>query len=160
LRNIFFYFFIFLTTYSFAQEIHFKEIKYIFALDSEFSKQGSLKIDDKKIQLKYQGDSKSVLFDPESISFITKENKEIFTHEEQQEYTIFFSLVQGVFNNDIKKLQENFTLKIQKEENLLIPNEYLSSIIEKIVYKKDKEKLVYLHIYFLNQDKIKIVQLD
>ncbi len=147
---------LFLSNILFSKEVHFNETKYIYALDNKFSKVGTLNIEDAKVTLHYKNSDKKVIYTDENIQIITSNTTEIYTHEESLEYNIFFQLVLGIYTNNTSQLGENFTLKQDKNLVTLIPNEYLSSVIETIEYEKNNNTLKFLKINFTNQDRITI----
>jgi hypothetical protein len=144
----------------FSKEVHFNETKYIYALDNTFNKVGSLNIQKNKVTLHYNNSDKNIIYSEENIQIITEDSKEVFTHEESIEYNLFFQLVLGVYTNNTTLLNENFTIKKSNHTTTLIPNEYLSSVIKNIEYEKDNEKLKYLKINFVNQDRITIEEIE
>jgi len=151
--------FLFLSTILFSKEIHFKEVKYIYALDNELYKTGTLNIDKDEIVLHYRNSTKNIVYTDTNIQIITKDALEIYTHEESVEYNLFFQLVLGIYTNNSQLLVDNFTIEKNDNTITLLPNEYLSSVIEKIEYEKNNDKLKYLKIYFVNQDRITIEEI-
>jgi len=149
-----------ITTILFSQEINFKETKYIYALDNELHKNGTLNINKDTISLRYTNSDKKIIYTNDNIQIKTKNTTEIYTHEESIEYNIFFQLVLGVYTNNSQILMENFTIKSQNEMTTLLPTEYLASVIETIEYKKEDDKLKYLKINFTNQDRITIEEIE
>lgn len=143
-----------------AQTINFKEVKYIYALDQELYKNGSIKIDDNTIILQYSNSSQIIKYDDLFIHIINNDEIQKIPHNENIEYSVFFSLIKGIFQNNLTLLANSFTINKDKDKTILIPNEYLANAIEKIEYKKQNKKLKFLRIFFLNQDSIKITQLD
>lgn len=144
----------------FSQEIHFKETKYIYALDNELSKMGTLNITDNKVILQYESSDKTVIYTTRNIEIVSGYDKKIYTHEESIEYELFFKLVLAIYKNDTTLLLENFTI-IQKNNTVnLLPNEYLASVLKTIQYEKDGKKLKYLKIDFTNQDRITIAEIQ
>ncbi len=139
-----------------SKEVHFNETKYIYALDNEFTKNGTLNIDKNKVTLHYDNSEKNVIYTAKNIQIITKKNTETFAHEESVEYTLFFQLVLGIYTNNTTLLLDNFTIESEKNIITLLPNEYLASVIKNIKYEKNNDKLKYLTINFINQDRITI----
>jgi len=149
-----------LTTIVFSQKILFNETKYIYALDNEFTKNGTLNIDKNKVTLHYNNSEKNMIYTAENIQIITKNNTKTFTHEESVEYNLFFQLVLGIFTNNTTLLLDNFTIETEKNIITLLPNEYLASVIKNIKYEKNNDKLKYLTINFINQDRITIEEIE
>lgn len=142
----------------FAKYITFSEKKYIYALDNQFNKNGKLTIDTQKVVLEYPKNKKKVIYTKDLIQIINNGIKENFTHEKNIQYDLFFRLIIAIYNNDVKQLQKKFQIKKDKSKVTLIPNGKISSVIGKISFKKIKERLQYLIIYFVNQDRITIEQ--
>lgn len=149
---------VFLLQFSYAKDITFSEKRYIYAIDNEFSKNGKLFMESQKVVLEYPQNNKKVIYTKDFIQIIDEEKTESFTHEENKQYNLFFTLVIAIYNNDLEQLQENFEIKKNKEEVTLLPKEQIASVIEKISFEKTKERLKYLTIYFQNQDRITIEQ--
>jgi len=154
------YFLLFTLSTLFSQEIHFKETKYIYALDNELSKVGTLNITDNKVILQYKSSDKTVIYTAQNIKIVSKDDKEIYTHAESVEYDLFFKLVLAIYTNDTTLVLENFAITKKKKTITLLPDEYLSSILETIQYEKDGKKLKYLEIHFTNQDRITIEEIQ
>ena len=70
-----FFFIVLITTILFSKEVQFKETKYLYALNNEFSKIGTLNIDDNKILLHYNHSDKNIVYTSENIQIITKDSK-------------------------------------------------------------------------------------
>lgn len=155
-----FFFISFLTTILFSQKIDFKEIKYIYALDTHFDKRGTLDLENSQVTLHYKNSEKSIIYTDDNIQIITNNTIETFTHEESVEYNLFFQLVLGIYTNNTIPLSENFTIKKDDKTVTLLPKEYLSSVIKTIEYEKDNDKLKYLKINFTNQDRITIEEME
>ena len=144
----------------YAKEINFKETKYIYALDNEFSKKGIIDFKKELISLKYLNSEKTVSSDKEFIYIKEKGETKKYTKDEEVQYSIFFSVLKAVYENDLNGFSDNFKVKQTGETELIPNNDYLASVIEKIIFKKSPEKLKYMIIYFTNQDTIKIEQID
>jgi len=149
-------FFLLISTFLFSQEIQFHETKYIYAVDNEFTKRGTLNIDTNTVKLHYKGSDKNIIYTNENIQIITEGEIETFTHEESFEYTLFFQLVLAVYTDDTTLLLDNFTIDKKEKITTLLPTEYLASVIQNIEYEKNNNSLKYLTIHFLNQDRITI----
>lgn len=141
-----------------AQNITFSEKKYIYAVDNEFTKSGKLLIDTQKVVLQYLNSEKKVIYTKDLIQIIDNGIIENFTHEENIQYKLFFTLVIAIYNNDLQQVKENFVVKQDQKETTLLPNEQIASVIEKISFEKNEKRLKQLIIYFKNQDRITIEQ--
>ncbi len=150
-----------LATFVYAQKIEFRETKYIYTLDNEFSKKGNIEFKEELISLRYLNSQKTISCDNEFIYIDDNNETKKFPRDEKIEYSVFFSVIKAVYEDDMLAFGDNFNILQKEGETLLTPdNEYLSRIIEKIVFKKNGKKLNYLLIYFTNRDTIKIEQID
>lgn len=152
-------FLIFLSTmFLFSKPIKFKEEKYISALSTKVYRYGILKFDDHRLEIKYEKDSKSLIFTKENIIEKNGDKKEVLSYEENLELTLFSKIINSIYKNKLENLKEYFQVKKGDSSVILVPNEYIANVIEKIEYKKVNLKLVYLKIYFTNEDWINIVE--
>ena len=147
-----------LTTLFLANEVKFDETKYINAIDLEVKKKGTLLFDKEFTKLSYSNESTSFKFQKENILQIKNDKEKILQYEENLELTIFNTLINAIYKNDLEKLEEYFEISKEKEKIVLNANDYISSVIDKIEYKKTSENLEFLNIYFTSEDRIEIVQ--
>ena len=148
------------TLFLFANPIKFKEEKYINALQSSVNKNGILKLENDFIEINYLEENKSFIFYNDHIILKTKEKEDTLKYEENIELSVFFKLIKSIYKNQHEELKEYFEIKNENEKTILTPNEYLANVIQKIEFKKTNEKLEFLKIYFVNEDWIKIVQIN
>lgn len=135
--------------------IDFIEDKYINALNIKVSKEGHIDFKDDTITLKYKKSEKSVTFTKENI-LITQNNKETkYTHNEQKPYTLYFTMIDAVYKNDLTKLEAYFSVSQKNDTVTLSPIGEIGSIMNKIEYNKKNNKL-FMQIYFTNEDIITI----
>lgn len=146
------------TMFVFSKPIKFKEEKYISALNTTVDRYGVLKFDDDSLEIKYEKESKSLIFTKENIIEKSGEKKEILSYEENLELTLFSKIINSIYKNEPENLKEYFEIKKDNSLVTLVPNEYIANVIEKIEYKKVELTLVYLKIYFTNDDWINIVE--
>lgn len=146
------------TLFLLANPIKFKEEKHINALQSSIYKNGILKIEDDFIEIIYKEDNKSFIFYDDHIILKTKEKEEILKYEENIELSVFQKLIKCIYKNQPEELKEYFDITNEDKRTILIPNEYLSNVIQSIEYKKTDDILEFLKINFVNEDWIKIVQ--
>ena len=147
-----------LNTLFFANEVKFNETKYIDAVDLEVMKKGTLVFDKEFTKLSYSNDSTSFKFQKENILRITEGKETILSYEENLELTIFSTLINAIYKDDLEKLTEYFTIKKENQIIILKPNDYISNVIDKIEYQKTLKNLDFLKIYFTSEDRIEIVQ--
>lgn len=153
------FFILLLITQVSAKKVEFVEKNYINALDMTTKKEGSLDFLKASVILKYKNENKIVTFNEKNIIINTANNEEILKHEENLHLKIFFTLVTAIHYNDLKSLKEDFEVIIS-DNITLMPNDYISFVIEKIQFKKVNSKLEYLKIDFTNGNRIEIVQND
>ena len=141
-----------------SNEVKFNETKYINAVDLEVSKKGILVFDKNFTKLSYEKEETSFKFRVDNILQIKGDKETILSYDENLELSIFSTLINAIYKNDLEKLEEFFEIKKEKEEIVLIPNDYISNVIDKIEYRKTSKNLDFLNIYFTNEDRINIVQ--
>lgn len=146
------------TIFLFSNPIKFKEEKYISALDTSVYRNGILKIGNDLLEIKYKNENKSFIFTKENIIKKNGAEEEILNYEENLELTIFSKIINSIYKNETKNLKEYFQITKDGPIITLVPNEYIANVIEKIEYKKVDIKLVFLKIYFTNDDWINIVE--
>jgi len=150
-------FLLFFATGLFSQSIDFTQNKYLSAFDRFSIKKGTLTFKNDSIILKYEKDSDIIIFNKENIIIKTIKHEFVSSHEEEAKLFVFFSLVKAVFLDDFTEIKDNFTI-LKKDKVVLIPKEDLADVIQKIEYKKTNNKLEYLNIFFINKNRIHIVQ--
>lgn len=146
------------TIYLFSNPIKFKEEKFINALQTSVYKNGTLFIKDETIELSYLKKDKYLIFNKDNIIEKNENEEKVLNYEDNLELTIFSKLIKSIYKNQTEELKEYFEIKREKETVLLIPNDYISNVIDKIEYKKNNSQLDFLKIYFLNEDWIKIIE--
>jgi hypothetical protein len=141
-----------------AQTINFNESKYISALEMESKKYGTIIINSNYLQLSYKEDTKTLSFFNDKIIKYENNATEALAYEDHPELEIFYKLLKFIYTDELTQIEEYF--KIEKEKNLtkLIPNDYISNVIEIIEFRKKKKILEVLEIFFTNEDRIRIVQ--
>lgn len=152
--------YLFTVLFLFADTIKFKEEKYVNALQSSVFRNGMLKLEKDFIEIIYQEEHKSFIFYNDRIVLKTKEKEENLKHGDNIELSVFLKLIKSIYKNQQEDLKEYFEITNEKEKTVLSPNEYLANVIQKIEYKKANDKLDFLKIYFINEDWIKIVQIN
>ncbi len=147
-----------LLEFFYAEEIKFTQSKYINALDMSIKKIGILNFREDNLILQYSGENKIINFTKNNIIILNKNQKETLTYEKNIKLFLFYNLLKSIFTNNNSSLEDNFNIVKKEDETTLVPKDYISNIIKKIVFKKVKNKLEYLNIYFINKDRITIVE--
>ncbi|WP_428025192.1 hypothetical protein [Arcobacter sp.] len=146
------------TMFLFSNPIKFKEEKYISALDTSVFRYGILKINNDVLEVKYPKDNKSFVFTKENIIENNGNKKTFLNYEENLELTLFSKIIDSIYKNKLENLEEYFSVTKDASKVILTPNEYIANVINKIEYEKLDMKLLFLKIYFTNDDWIKIVE--
>lgn len=141
-----------------AQDVDFTESKYIDALDLSVEKKGKIEINKEYIKLAYPKEKKIFTFLKNKIISIQDEKEKILLYEENIQLEIFYILIKAIYFQNSSLLDDYFEIKEEKETTTLIPNDYISSVIDFIEYKKEKDYLNFLKIHFVNGDRIDIAQ--
>jgi len=150
--------FLFTSLSLFANQIKFKEEKYVNALQSSFFKNGTLEIKEKSIILSYPTKKLSYIFNEDNIVKKDGDSEELLEYEDHLELTIFSKIIESIYREKTNTLIEYFKIKSENEKTILLPNDYISNAIIKIEYNKINSKLEFLKIYFTNENWINIVE--
>jgi len=132
---------LFIALYAYAGE-HFKESRYIYAIDKQNSYEGEISFLKNSIQIDY-----------------TKPQKETITYAKDDEDYVkksYYLILSAVYNDNENVLKEYFEVKKQNQVNVLEPLGFLSDYIHQITFKKSDGKLDFLKIQMQNDDWILI----
>ncbi len=138
--------------------IHFRENRYIYALNKTVVKTGIITSSEDSLTVAYDKSGQKLLYDGESLTIADRRGTKVIDLNRDIVTKLFFVLLQAVFHNDEKQLKQFFTIESRGSQRILYPRELASGHITKIIYKKSN-KLDYLHIYLKNQDRISIEQI-
>ncbi len=156
--KIFTIFYIFLLSLG-AQTIKFEEEKYIEALDNTIKKIGILEFDNSQIKLKYDNSSKVLIYNNDKLIVKTEEESQELDLKNQLALKMIFLLIETIFKDDYKSLEEFFFIKQDGKIYYLKPKENLENYIKEVEFKKDK-RLNYFIISMSNGNKTTIRELD
>lgn len=146
------------TLYLFSNTIKFEEEKYISAVQMNTYKNGTIEINEDSIVLAYPESNISFSFNKDNIIKRKNQDEEILKYEDNLELTIFSKIIGSIYRDQTDDLEEYFEIKKDKNLVVLLPNDYISNVINKIEYNKKDSKLEFLKIYFTNEDWINIVE--
>ncbi len=148
-----------LITSLFSQTINFKEEKYIEALETQTKKFGTIEFKEDSIKSTYKNSDETLLFKDETL-YITKgsETQEIDLNRDMPK-KIYFSVLEAIYLDDLSNLELYF--EIEKNNNLITlkPKSVVANYVKEIKFKKTS-KLDFLIIHMLNNDRIKIEQIN
>lgn len=153
----FFLFYLFLLFSLEAKEVYFIEKKFISTINANIRKDGILKIDKDLISLKYPKENKEFLFYKDKIHLKKENSEEILNYEDYIQLDIFYQLIKAIYTNNMEFIKEYFLIE-SGDVIHLEPTDELSSVISNIEYKKEGEKLIFLNIFFTDENRIEIVQ--
>ena len=142
-----------------ADNIHFKEQRYIYALNKTLSKEGTISFDKKGLAIIYAKSGQKLSYRQDSLVITDKSQQKIIDLKQDIVTKLFFVVLQAIFHDNKKQLKQFFTIESKGTQHILLPKELASKRITKIIYKKS-DKLDYLHIYLKNRDRISIEQID
>lgn len=151
-----FLFFI-INIYAFAQTIHFKEQRYIYALNNSIYKKGFIDFSKKSIETWYEKSDEKLIFKDSNL-YIKKGST--LTQNNNIASKVYFTLLEGIFFDNKDKINSFFKIEQKEEKTLLLPKNSVSNYLEKVEYKKQDNKLEFLKIFLLNNDRIIIEQID
>lgn len=143
----------------FAQTFHFKEQRYIYAIDNSTFKKGHIYFKEDVIIVTYENTQKAFHYYDDKLFIKEKEHTTQVDLEQQLATKIFFLILEAIFQDKPDNLELFFTIEQNAQETLLRPKEVLSNYISSITYKKE-ETLKFLNIQLLNNDRIIIEQID
>lgn len=144
--------------YAFGATIKFKEEKYISALQTSVFRDGLITINNERIEIKYLKEKKSFIFNAQHIIEKNDTQEKILNYEDHLELTLFSKIIRAVYQNQPQELDAYFVITNKDKKTVLLPNEYIANVIEKIEYKKEHNQLEFLKIYFINKDWINIIE--
>lgn len=151
-------FFLWTFTLLLSDTIHFRENRYIYALDKTVVKTGVIASSKDSLTIAYDKSGQKLLYDGESLTIANHKGTKVIDLNKDIVTKLFFVLLQAIFHDDKKQLKQFFTIESRGSQRILYPRELASGHITKIIYKKSN-KLDYLHIYLKNQDRISIEQI-
>ncbi len=141
--------------FSFALLIEFKEERYLYALDNSIYKKGYIEFKQNSIKTWYENNKETLYFNNDKLyKIIDKEQIELNNIAAK----IYFLILEGIFHNNSNVIDKFFTQRKQNNLIILSPKEIISKYMQKVEYKKHKEKLIFLKIYLHNNDRIIIEQ--
>lgn len=150
--------FLIFTLFGFCEPIKFKEEKFISSLQTSVYRDGLMNISNNSIEIKYPNEKKSFIFTDGNIIEKNANEEKILTYDENLELTIFSKIIRSIYQDKTDELKEYFEIRDEDKKIILLPNEYISNVINKIEYKKNNSKLEFLKIYFTNEDWINIIE--
>ncbi len=151
----FLFFLLIFFNFSFALVIEFKEERYLYALDNSIYKKGFIEFKENSIKTWYKNSKETLYFKNDKLYKI-KDNEQIELNNIAAK--IYFLILEGIFHNNSNVINKFFIQEKQNDLILLAPKEIISKYMQKVEYKKKKEKLIFLKIYLHNNDRIIIEQ--
>ncbi len=140
-----------------SDTIHFRENRYIYALNKKVVKNGVIASSKDSLTISYEKNAQKLLYKKESLTIVNHRGTKVIDLNKDIVTKLFFVVLQAIFHDDKKQLKQFFVIESKGAQRILYPKELASSRITKIIYKKSN-KLDYLHIYLKNQDRISIEQ--
>ncbi|AXH13854.1 hypothetical protein [Malaciobacter mytili] len=151
----FLFFLLIFFNFSFALVIEFKEERYLYALDNSIYKKGFIEFKENSIKTWYKNSKETLYFKNDKLYKI-KDKEQIELNNIAAK--IYFLILEGIFHNNSNVINKFFIQEKQNDLILLAPKEIISKYMQKVEYKKKKEKLIFLKIYLHNNDRIIIEQ--
>ena len=152
----YFFGFVLLPFFVYAQTIHFSEEKYFESLEMSFHKKGKISFLKNKIEIVYEKDKTILIY---SDNFLIKQkgsNKTQLDLRKKPAIKMFFVLFEAIYFDKKKILQSYFTLETLNGITKLIPHKSITKYIESVEYAKKGIHLHFLKIIFTNRDRILI----
>jgi hypothetical protein len=138
----------------------FIESKYHYALDTTFKQTGVISFTNDYIEIKYVEQSKILRYSGNTLLTKYKGKKEVLNLDTNPPVKLFFLLVDAIYFEKKNILASYFIAHKEKDYIHLTPNDKISSFIEQVTYRKEKNKLIYMKIFLINKDRIKIEEVD
>lgn len=147
-------------TLLYAQSINFIEEKYHDAIESTFTKTGIISFLDKNITVEYPKETTKLIYTQGFLRIEENNNSQTMTLEDKPEIELFFTLFKAIYFEDKRLLSSYFLEDKENQTFTLTPKALISSYIDKVRYKKENNKLLFLEIFFASQDRVRIEELD
>ena len=141
----------------FGEAIHFREQRYLYALDKTVEREGVISFTKEGLDITYAKDAQRVLYRQDRLILIEGEKKKVIDLKKDIATKMFFVLLNSIFHNNMKQLRQFFFIETRGSRTTLLPKELISKRLAKVVYQK-KKRLDFLHIYMKNGDWISIEQ--
>jgi len=141
----------------FGEAIHFKEQRYLYALNKTITREGVISFTKEGLDIAYTKEGQSVLYRQDRLTLFNGKKKKVIDLEKDIATKMFFVLLNSIFHNNIKQLRQFFTVENKGSRTTLLPKEPISKRLTKVVYQK-KKRLDFLRIYMKNGDRISIEQ--
>ena len=149
--------FLLLTSILLPEAVHFKEERYLYALDKRVTRKGTIRSSGKGLEIIYDQGGQSLLYRNDKLIMTQGEQRKTVDLDRDPVMKIFFVLLGAIFHDDTGKLGRFFSIQSRDGERILLPKEPISEKLIKVVYRKRK-RLDYLRIYLKNGDRISIEQ--
>jgi len=152
----YFFGFVLLTFFAYAQTIHFSEEKYFESLEMSFYKKGKISFLKNKMEIVYANDKTILTY---SDNFLIKQKgpkKTQLDLRKKPAIKMFFVLFEAIYFDKKKILQSYFKLETLNGITKLMPHKSIANYIESVEYEKKGIHLNFLKITFTNHDRILI----
>jgi len=143
-----------------AKTIQFSEEKYHEALDTSFTKKGKITFLENSLEILYEAEKSKLIYSEDLLIIKSKEESKEINLKDKPQINMFFTLIRGIYFEDKELLSNFFNLTNDDKVYTLTPKPITSNYIDKVLYKKTKEKLDFLEIYFSSKDRTRIEELN
>ena len=140
-----------------AETVHFKEERYLYALDKRVIRKGTIRSSREGLEILYDKDGQSLLYHNDTLIITEGKQRKTVDLDHDPVMKIFFVLLNAIFHDDTGRLGRFFTIQSRDGERILSPKKPISAKLIKVIYRKRK-RLDYLRIYLKNGDRISIEQ--
>lgn len=143
-----------------AQSINFVEERFLDAISMTFTKKGEISFEKEAIEILYKNGQKITY--KEGIVTI-KEDDTIHTinTEKDPSSKMMFILFDAIYFEKFEALKPFFSIEKKiTNEVTLEPKKIIENYIDHVSYKKEKQRLLFLKIYFRNDDRIMIEEIN
>ena len=141
----------------FGEAIHFKEQRYLYALNKTIAREGVIRFTKEGLDISYTKEGQRVLYRQDRLTLVDGKKQKVINLKKDIGTKMFFVLLNSIFHNNTKELRQFFIVETKGSRTTLLPKEPISKRLAKVVYQK-KKRLDFLHIYMKNGDWISIEQ--
>ncbi len=140
-----------------STSIHFKEFRYLAALDFERQKQGALEIKDNSLVLNYsKPDIETISYLSDKVTILKNDNLIEYTFEKYPHAEYMGLILKAIIKDEYESLNEFFEIKKGKEIISLTGKPIIYNTIESIEVFKNSKDVNKIIINMTNKDKITI----
>ena len=142
-----------------AQSINFVEERFLDAISMTFTKKGEISFDKGAIEILYKNGQK-ITYKEGNVTIQEDDTIHTINTDKDPSSKMMFILFDAIYSENLEPLQPFFSIKKTTNEVTLEPKKIIENYIDHIKKKKEEQRLVFLKIYFRNDDRIMIEEIN